>query len=50
VAGDLLGWAGAFRRSELVALDVRYLQRAAADRLLVELPRSKGDQEGPAAW
>lgn len=44
----LLGFAGAFRRSELVALDVTDL--AFGERgLTVTLRRSKGDQEGEGA-
>ena len=41
----LLGFAGAFRRSELVALTVADLQER-ADGLLVTVRRSKRDQEG----
>ncbi|MGI9073702.1 MAG: site-specific integrase [Bryobacteraceae bacterium] len=41
----LMGFAGAFRRSELVALDVADLQFT-AEGLLITLRRSKGDQEG----
>lgn len=41
----LLGFAGAFRRSELVSLDVADLQFTAAG-LVVMLRRSKTDQEG----
>lgn len=41
----LLGFAGAFRRSELVALEVADLQEA-ADGLRVTIRRSKTDQEG----
>jgi integrase len=41
----LLGFAGAFRRSELVALDVGDV-RPTADGLVVTLRRSKTDQEG----
>ncbi len=41
----LLGFAGAFRRSELVALHVEDLT-AAPDGLRVRIRRSKGDQEG----
>ena len=41
----LLGFAGAFRRSELVALDVEDLE-AAPEGLLVTIRRSKTDQEG----
>lgn len=41
----LLGFAGAFRRSELVALDVSDLEFS-RDGLIVLLRRSKTDQEG----
>jgi len=41
----LLGFAGAFRRSELVALNVDDLEET-AEGLLVTLRRSKTDQEG----
>jgi len=41
----LVGFAGAFRRSELVALDVADVQ-AGEDGLTVTLRRSKTDQEG----
>lgn len=41
----LLGFAGAFRRSELVGLDVEDLQFT-NDGLIVHLARSKTDQEG----
>ena len=41
----LVGFAGAFRRSELVGIDVHHL-RFEADCLVVHLPRSKGDQAG----
>jgi site-specific recombinase XerD len=41
----LLGFAGAFRRSELVALDVADISEAKAG-LLVTIRRSKTDQEG----
>jgi site-specific recombinase XerD len=41
----LLGFAGAFRRSELVALDVADLEDA-PEGLLVAIRRSKTDQEG----
>lgn len=40
-----LGWFGAFRRSEIVALDVRDV-RFVAEGLLVTVRRSKTDQEG----
>jgi integrase len=41
----LLGWFGAFRRSELVSLDVEHVQDA-PEGLSVLLPRSKTDQTG----
>jgi len=41
----LVGFAGAFRRSELVALDLEDVQFA-SDGLVVTLRRSKTDQEG----
>jgi site-specific recombinase XerD len=41
----LLGFCGAFRRSELVGLDVEDLERV-AEGLVVTLRRSKTDQEG----
>ena len=41
----LIGFAGAFRRSELVALEVSDL-RFVADGLVCEIQRSKSDQEG----
>ena len=44
----LVGFAGAFRRSELVAIDVHHL-RFEADCVVVHLPRSKGDQAGKGA-
>lgn len=40
-----VGYFGAFRRSELVALDVRYLHWE-REGLRITLPRSKTDQEG----
>jgi integrase len=40
-----LGWFGAFRRSELVALDVASV-RFTSDGLVVTIARSKTDQEG----
>ncbi|HEY2512839.1 MAG TPA: site-specific integrase [Polyangiaceae bacterium] len=40
-----LGWMGAFRRSELVALRVEDLVRT-PEGLMVRMRRSKGDQEG----
>ena len=43
----LLGFAGAFRRSELVALDVADLDFSSAG-LAITLRRSKTDQEGPS--
>ena len=44
----LVGFAGAFRRSELVAIDVHHL-RFEADCVVIHLPRSKGDQAGKGA-
>src|SRR5690349_24485037 len=41
----LLGFAGAFRRSELVGLDIGDV-RQTADGLVVTIRRSKTDQEG----
>lgn len=41
----LLGYAGAFRRSELVALNIGDVERT-AEGLIVTLRRSKTDQEG----
>lgn len=41
----VLGWAGAFRRSELVAVRMQDIQRH-ADGLTIHVPRSKTDQEG----
>jgi integrase len=41
----LVGFAGAFRRSELVSLDVADIEFN-ADGLVVQLRRSKTDQEG----
>jgi integrase len=43
-----LGWLGAFRRSELVALHVEDVTRVEAG-LVVRVRRSKGDQEGEGA-
>src|SRR5205823_4300977 len=40
----LVGWAGAFRRSELVALDVADIDLS--HRLVIRVRRSKTDQEG----
>jgi integrase len=41
----LLGFAGAFRRSELVGIEVRHLA-VSAEGARITLRRSKGDQEG----
>jgi integrase len=41
----LLGFAGAFRRSELVGIEVRHLAMS-IEGVRITLPRSKGDQEG----
>jgi site-specific recombinase XerC len=43
----LIGFSGAFRRSELVALDVADVE-AGEDGITVTLRRSKADQEGAA--
>lgn len=43
-----LGWSGAFRRSELVALSVADVSRSSVG-LIVTLRRSKGDQEAKGA-
>jgi site-specific recombinase XerD len=43
-----LGWSGAFRRSELVALTVGDIARS-SEGLIVTVRRSKGDQEGRGA-
>jgi site-specific recombinase XerD len=45
----LLGFAGAFRRSELVALDVADIQSSDGGGLRVTIRRSKVDQEGEGA-
>lgn len=42
----LVGFAGAFRRSELVAVDVEHLTWRAGTGVVVLVPRSKTDQEG----
>jgi integrase len=44
----LVGFAGAFRRSELVAIDHHHL-RFEANSVVIHIPRSKGDQEGKGA-
>ncbi len=44
----LVGFAGAFRRSELVAIDFVHL-RFEASGVVVHVPRSKRDQEGKGA-
>ena len=44
----LLGFAGAFRRSELVALDVADIERS-EEGLRINIRRSKTDQEGDGA-
>jgi integrase len=41
----LVGFAGAFRRSELVGIDVEHVEFV-AEGMVVTLPRSKTDQEG----
>jgi site-specific recombinase XerD len=43
-----IGWAGAFRRSELVALNVADITRS-SEGLIVAVKRSKVDQEGRGA-
>jgi len=45
----LMGWAGAFRRSELVALDVADIDTR-GNKLTVTLRRSKTDQEGQGLY
>lgn len=45
----LMGWAGAFRRSELVALTVADVD-IKRDRLTVTIQRSKTDQEGQGLY
>lgn len=42
----LLGWAGAFRRSEVAALDVADCRYEGPKRLVITVRRSKTDQEG----
>ena len=44
----LVGFDGAFRRSELVGIDAEHLDRT-ADGILVRLPRAKADQDGDGA-
>ncbi len=44
----LVGFAGAFRRSELVGIDVHHL-RLEADCVVIHPPRSNGDQAGKGA-
>jgi integrase len=41
----LVGFAGAFRRSELTAVDCRWIERRERG-IVIKLPRSKTDQEG----
>ena len=41
----LVGFAGAFRRSELVGIDVEHIEFV-AEGIVITLPRSKTDQEG----
>jgi site-specific recombinase XerD len=41
----LLGFSGAFRRSELVGIDVEHIQRA-REGIVIRLEKSKTDQEG----
>jgi integrase len=42
----LIGFAGGFRRSELVAIDCFSVRRCDAHGLVITIPRSKSDQEG----
>jgi site-specific recombinase XerD len=42
----LLGYAGAFRRSELVAIDVAHVRIIGHIKLIVHIAKSKTDQEG----
>jgi integrase len=41
----LVGYSGAFRRSEISGIDVEHISRC-DDGMIVDLPRSKTDQEG----
>lgn len=41
----LIGFTGAFRRSELVSIDMEHIKRT-RDGFIINLPRSKTDQEG----
>lgn len=41
----LFGFAGAFRRSELVRVEIEHLEET-ADGIRIHIPRSKSDQEG----
>ena len=43
----LIGFAGAFRRSELSAVDCKWIERSASG-LIITIPKSKTDQEGQA--
>jgi integrase len=43
----LIGFAGAFRRSELSGIDCRSIERTAAG-IVITIPKSKTDQEGQA--
>ena len=43
----LIGFAGAFRRSELSAVDCKWIERTAGG-LVITIPKSKTDQEGQA--
>src|SRR6266699_728291 len=43
----LIGFAGAFRRSELSAVDCKWIERTASG-LVITIPKSKTDQEGQA--
>lgn len=41
----LIGYAGGFRRSELVSIDMAWIEWR-RDGIVIKLPRSKGDQQG----
>lgn len=45
----LVGWTGAFRRSELVATDVKDLERQPDGSIVIKVGKSKTDQEGKGA-
>jgi site-specific recombinase XerD len=46
----LLAYAGAFRRSELVAIDVAHIKHDDGKGCKVWLPKSKADQRGHGQW